>query len=362
MSVVVGKTFHELLELPSEELELLLRDGHPEEQMRAVWALGVRLAGLEPRPPSADLRRIFVINFSVVESRQALALLAERDADSLVRLLACQYLARLCVGPADPHWRLLFRSSLEDWSAAVRAVVIRNASLAAVTAHDAPLVQRWLADEELEVRSAVVESLVRWCETPQRLLYELREAPSESVAHALRLLREAGTPLRWRDVPDALPAGPAEVLRELLRSFATSGDAPFELWLTGAARCHELYQHDERVLAELEWRLVDPGRPLSVAERDLVQRALEDLDPLVPLNAPGRSDEVGRREDEDGEDEDGEDDEDDDDWLYTAWSPYLGVWRRLLALMPEFQRARRDAPALALMIRPSGEPDGGSLN
>lgn len=52
-----------------------------------------------------------------------------------------------------------------------------------------------------EVRSAAVESLVRRCETPQRLLHELEEAPAESgeapeLALMVRLPREPdGGPL-----------------------------------------------------------------------------------------------------------------------------------------------------------------------
>ena len=339
-------SFYELTQLPAHELRKWLRDDDARSRMQAAWAVAVGLAGLEAQVPTPEKRRLFVMNLAVVEDREALGVLAELDPDSLVRVYASQYLARLLLGEEAHGCELLFRLSVSDEHPEVRATIIRDLPEELVRRRDPELPRRWLRDTSREVRRTALEALLRWSTSSAQFLQRVSEQSrdEERYAMALELLGErGGGSLRWAEVPEAFLQLSPGVMVELVRLFeGRPTAAPIRHWLECALMFEALCRRGMALygLTKALEHHAEIGAALTEDEEQLARRALAQVERLVPAYErepdPASAEEAMALVHRPHVVMGGDVDPDEDEWLghyEMVTSPYHALWQGLRQLL-----------------------------
>jgi hypothetical protein len=228
-------SFQEVARLSETSLRRLLDEGEPVERVWAAWTLGLRqeAAGLSAAAvaePDCGVRRHFVVVLAGRGETAALVALAKEDPDGRVRATACQVIAHLAA--RDPTLWPVAERGLADDDAQVREAVLRHLG------EDTPISVREIAiplvaDDSRDVRQAVIERLEAWLRSttvlpecverqalaepdlvlradllglwvkragPGPALQAAASAPVEAVSDLLDLLRAARAPVAWSEV------------------------------------------------------------------------------------------------------------------------------------------------------------------
>lgn len=151
--------YAQLLPLNELRLRAVSRGGDPQERLWAHWALGVKLgddyrqealAALD-RERAAGVRRHLLVMLAGFGERRLVEQVAVYDPDPRARATACTQLARVggyeelllaCCDDEAPEVRAAIVATLEPWP-------------------DVRVLERLAADESLNVRSAVLDRMLR---------------------------------------------------------------------------------------------------------------------------------------------------------------------------------------------------------
>jgi hypothetical protein len=213
--------------------------------------------------------------------------LAEHDPDDGVRATAARTLARAAAPDDHAAYETLCRIATHDGSADVRAAAISSIRGDA-PAHVIQRLRTRTRDESSEVQHAAVEALLAASDGPAAFLNRMRGESSRRVCFALRLLRNQGIPVAWRDVSVRLQHRGEPVLVELAQLFAHRDDAPLSLWLRCVAHVGEIAEEPEEIrslVVDAAAAACDATSSVTPPDQALLHEALTVLVSVLPRKA-----------------------------------------------------------------------------